>query len=483
MTVLIGLWLIALVVPLTQAEKNVVCYYGSWSSYRHGNGQFVVDRIDPLLCTHLIYSFVGVNANGTVRVLDPWLDLEDNWGLATMKKFTSLKKINTNLKTLVAVGGWNVGSETFSDVAQNAVLRARFAQDAAEFCVRHEFDGLDVDWEYPAQRDGDPMVDRDNFVHLLSDLRQELSKRGLLLTAAVAAAETSASISYNIPEISKYLDFINLMTYDLHGPWEATTGHHAALHAGPNDVTVAQQQLNVESCVMFWLAAGAPAEKLNLGVAFYGRTFTLRSASENHIGALSSGPGQGGLYSQELGFLGYNEICEKLLTDRWYFKWDEDQQVPYAFSGNQWVGFDNAESLTLKCDLVNLHGLAGAMVWSIETDDFNGRCGDKFGLLGALRAGLKNGDTITSVSATTLTKEPTTVSAGTMTTTETSTAVSSTAASSEFNCSVTGFFRDPMDSAKFYYCDDLTRHDFHCPFGTYFDITILACDWASNVQC
>lgn len=247
-------------------------------------------------------------------MLDPWLDLEENWGLGTMKKFNNLKKTNSNLKTLVAVGGWNEGSETFSDVAQNNVLRALFAKDAAEFCIRHKFDGLDVDWEYPAQRDGDPTVDRENFVDLLSDLRKELSKHGLLLTAAVAAAETSASISYNIPEICKYLDFINLMTYDLHGPWEATTGHHAALHAGPNDVTVTQQQLNVESCVIFWLNAGAPAEKLNLGVAFYGRSFTLRSANENDIGAPSSGPGQGGPYSHESGFLGYNEVIYCIIS-------------------------------------------------------------------------------------------------------------------------------------------------------------------------
>lgn len=267
-----------------------------------------MENIDPFLCTHLIYAFVGISTNGTIRILDPWLDLEDNWGLGTMRRFNDLKTVNPSLKTLVAVGGWNEGSQTFSTVAQNAILRSRFAKDAAAFCTYHGFDGLDVDWEYPGQRDGDPTVDRENFVALLSDLKVEFSKRGLLLTAAVAAAESSASISYNIPEISKYLDFINLMTYDLHGPWESKTGHNAPLYVGPHDLTPTQKQLNVNSSVSYWLQRGAPAAKINLGVAFYGRSFTLRSASEHDVGAPTNGPGQGGPYTYESGFLGYNEV-------------------------------------------------------------------------------------------------------------------------------------------------------------------------------
>ncbi|XP_062550927.1 acidic mammalian chitinase-like isoform X2 [Armigeres subalbatus] len=355
------------------ASKYIVCYYGTWASYRNGNGKFSVSNIDPFLCTHLIYAFVGIETNGTIKVLDPWLDLEDNWGLGSMRQFNDMKRVNPTLKTLVAIGGWNEGSRKFSTVAQSALLRARFAQNAAAFCLYHGFDGLDVDWEYPAQRDGDPSVDRENFVLLLADLRAKFSKHGLLLTAAVAASETSASISYNIPEISKYLDFINLMSYDMHGSWESKTGNNAPLYIGPQDDTPAQKQLNVNSSVSYWLQQMAPAKKIILGVAFYGRSFTLRSSSQNYVGAPTNGPGQAGQYTYESGFLGYNEICEKLLVDKWYQCWDDDQKVPYAYKDNQWVGFDNVESLSLKCDFVNQHELGGVMLWSIETDDFNGR--------------------------------------------------------------------------------------------------------------
>ncbi|XP_001663099.2 chitinase-3-like protein 1 [Aedes aegypti] len=474
--------------------KNIVCYYGTWATYRNGNGKFVVDNIDPFLCTHLIYAFVGINANGTIRVLDPWLDLEDNWGLGTMRQFNDLKNSNHKLKTLVAVGGWNEGSEKFSTVAESPILRKRFAQDAARFCSYHGFDGLDVDWEYPAQRDGDPTVDRENFVLFLADLREEFSNRGLLLTAAVAATESSASISYNIPEVSKYLDFINVMAYDLHGPWESKTGHNAPLFVGLHDNTTNKMQLNVKSSISYWLHQGVPARKIMLGVAFYGRSFTLRSNSEHGVGAPTSGPGQAGQYTYESGFLGYNEICEKLIVDKWNQNWDADQKVPYAYSGNQWVGFDNDESLSLKCDFVDQYELGGVMLWSIETDDFHGRCGEKFTLLNTLNSKLF-GSTASTVATTSMQPSTTTndsaptwstspVETTVTTTVSTSTITQSTSTTSgEFVCVTTGYFRDPENCAKFYYCDKTSRYDFECPAGLVYDPENLICNWSNVVEC
>lgn len=73
-------------------------------------------QIDPNLCTHLVYSFFGIAPEGAVRILDPWLDLDDNYGLGNIRKFNELKNINPKLKTIAAVGGWNEGSVTFSKV-------------------------------------------------------------------------------------------------------------------------------------------------------------------------------------------------------------------------------------------------------------------------------------------------------------------------------------------------------------------------------
>ena len=86
-------------------------YSVAFSFYRHGNGKFDVEDIDPFLCTHAAFGFAGLNKNTyEVKVLDPWNELETNYGKGAYNRFTKLKLINPNLKTLLSVGGWNEGN-------------------------------------------------------------------------------------------------------------------------------------------------------------------------------------------------------------------------------------------------------------------------------------------------------------------------------------------------------------------------------------
>ncbi|EDS41587.1 brain chitinase and chia [Culex quinquefasciatus] len=344
-----------------------------------------VEDIDPHLCTHLVYTFFGLHQNGSIAVLDPWLDLEDNWGRANVRKFNELKKANPTMKTLAAVGGYNEGSETFSKVASDTDLRQRFAISARDFCVRHGFDGIDIGWEYPGQRGGDPAADKSNFVLLLAHVKQIFAAAGLMLTAALAASQNQAEISYDIPGLSQHLDFINLMTYNYNGGWDVVTGHNAPLFAGPADVTDFQQILNVHHSVMYWIRQGAPENKINLGIAFYGRTFTLSKVDKFGLRAAVKGPGIHGAYTQEEGFLAYYEICPYFSNEKWIRYWNKNQKIPFGVIGDQWIGYDDIESIGHKCNFTKQHNLAGLMAWSIEKDDFRGNCGStKFPLLRAL---------------------------------------------------------------------------------------------------
>lgn len=197
----------------------------------------------------MIYSFVGLTTDGNVKVLDEWLDLPDNWGKDAFGRFNKLREQNPGIKTLIAIGGWNEGSTKYSQVVASPTLRGKFVKNIVEFTLKHRFDGFDIDWEYPNQRGGKP-EDVQNYVKLLQELRPEFDKHKLLLTAAVAAAEPSASLSYDIPAISKYLDFINVMTYDLYGPWDKTTGLNAPLYSGHGS---SELKLNVVSISFFLL--------------------------------------------------------------------------------------------------------------------------------------------------------------------------------------------------------------------------------------
>ena len=92
-------------------KKHVFCYFGSWSKYRPGDGRFDVEDIDPHLCTHAAFGFAGLDKNTfEIKVLDPYNELEENYGRGAYKRFTNMKIKNPQLKTLISVGGWNEGS-------------------------------------------------------------------------------------------------------------------------------------------------------------------------------------------------------------------------------------------------------------------------------------------------------------------------------------------------------------------------------------
>ncbi|PSN56209.1 hypothetical protein C0J52_01401 [Blattella germanica] len=128
------------------SATKVVCYFENWATYRAGNGKFDVEDIDPKLCTHLIYSFVGISADGQVKLLEPGRD-EDR-----IRRFNNLKRQNGNLKTMVAIGGANGDSAAFSQVVGDNRLRSVFANNVIAFLKKYGFDGFDLDWEYPTDK-------------------------------------------------------------------------------------------------------------------------------------------------------------------------------------------------------------------------------------------------------------------------------------------------------------------------------------------
>ena len=361
---------------VVQGQPIVYCYWGTWSHYRTGNGNFEASNIDTSLCTHIGYAFFGLGTDDKIKSLDTWLDDD----LKNVANTIALKQKNPNLKVLASIGGWNQGSINYSAMASTAARRATFISSVIELLLKYGFDGLDCDWEYPAQRGGSPN-DVANFVSLLSELKTALKARGLILTIAVGAAESSASISYDIPNVAKHVDFILVMSYDFAVAADGKAGFNAPLQG--------QGKNNVKAAVSYWLKSGAPANKIVVGLAAYGRSFTLKNSSQHTPGSLTIGGGNPGPFTKEGGFLSYYEICENLKAG-WTRHFDKTTLVPYAFNGTQWVGYDDKESLRYKLKYIKSLKLAGGMIWSIESDDFRGLCGEKYPLLKTINQGLKN---------------------------------------------------------------------------------------------
>ncbi|XP_026686468.1 uncharacterized protein LOC103519043, partial [Diaphorina citri] len=346
---------------------QIFCYMTSWSQARPGAGKFGPENIDPKLCTHVIYAF------GTLK--DHKLTLNEDKEKDEAGKFEALMQLrekNPDIKILLAIGGWAFGSTPFKELTGNVFRMNQFVYESIEFLREHKFNGLDVDWEYPRGAD-----DRASYVNLLKELRLafegEAKTSGeprLLLTAAVPASFEAIAAGYDVPEISKYLDFINVMTYDFHGQWERQVGHNSPLKP-LEGATSYQKKLTVEYSAKEWVKQGAPKEKLMIGMPTYGRSFTLVDPTKFDIGAPASGGGEPGKYTAEAGFMSYYEVCDFLKKDNTTLVWDNEQQVPFAYKDDQWVGFDDERSLKMKMDWLKEDGYGGIMIWSVDMDDLS----------------------------------------------------------------------------------------------------------------
>lgn len=318
--------------------------------------------VDANSLTRVNYAF-AVIANGKLAEGGP----NDAQNLAAL---TALRQQNRSLQVLVSVGGW-LGSGGFSDATLTSQSRRTFVQSAVDFVHRYNLDGLDVDWEYPGMTGAGNTFrpeDKQNFTLLLKEMRAALNaeakRSGRPMLLSMAAGASGEFLEHTqMRQVQKYVDTVNLMSYDYYMPGsEGTTGHHAPLFTNPAD----PRKLSTDRSVKEFEAAGVPAAKLVLGIPFYGHVWG--SVPDKDHGLYQPGKAVPSVFAP------FSVIESTMLNNGYTRYWDSISSVPYLFNAatGTFVSYEDETSVAAKCRYVRAHHLAGVMFWSLA-DDSNGK--------------------------------------------------------------------------------------------------------------
>ncbi|XP_033229586.1 acidic mammalian chitinase-like [Belonocnema kinseyi] len=341
----------------------------------------LIHDIDLSLCTHLYYRYVAINSNASIDSVDAHADIE----YGGLKKFNDLRKKKGSIQIILAVSfsfpaTESVNNKLYTD--QN--LRQKLVNNLVKYVKKYGFNGIDLDLSYNPQHGGHPSSYKKKYVLLLKAIRERFHKERLTLSVAVDPNESTAEILYDIKEISRYVKFINLKTFEFHLNSDADkkvgVGHTSPMYHSPKENTE-ERKRNIDYVVRYWIRKGAPENKLILGTYFSGISYTLANPKQFGRGSPFTTEGQFG------SMMTYFEFCDQI--KKWKYFFDHEQKVPYKHKDNQVIAYDDDRSLEIKAKYVLDMQLGGAMVYSIDADDFPGKCGKKFALLKTLNRVLR----------------------------------------------------------------------------------------------
>jgi chitinase len=330
------------------------------------------DEVAASQLTRINYAFANIQDGRIVNGFK-----HDDQNLATL---IALKQQNPLLTVLVSVGGWE-WSGNFSDMAHTKASRGVFITSVTDYIERNQVDGLDIDWEYPGQAGSTNRFrpeDKQNFTLLLKELRTSFRQqerklqRPLYLTIA-AGASSSYLAHTEMDKAQRYIDTVNLMAYDYYEPGEPT-GNHAPLFTDPDD----PKKISADRSVREFKKAGVPAEKIVLGVPFYGHQWGDVADAQHGLFQIGK--------RLPPGYATYSVISTTMLNNGFDRYWDKASSVPYLYNPQRkiFVSYEDAESVKLKSRYVVDQHLAGIMFWDYA--------GDPSGvLLNAIHAGLAQG--------------------------------------------------------------------------------------------
>ncbi|EXF81327.1 hypothetical protein CFIO01_00989 [Colletotrichum fioriniae PJ7] len=344
--------------------KRVVGYYETWSASRSCN-RFYPEQIPRGVYSHINIAFASINPKTFEIVPAKKEDLE------MYKRVSALKAKDPNLKVMIAVGGWTFNdpgptATTFSDIARSAGAQKKFFDSTIKMLETYDLDGIDLDWEYPEadDRSGRP-EDFANFPKFMKNLKAALKKYEVSITLPASYWYLQ---HFDLKALSPHVDFFNMMTYDFHGVWDKPNEFVGPYLNSHTNLTEIKGGLD-----LLW-RNGVDKDKVTLGLAFYGRGFIASSSSCMSPGCTYESGTYAQACSAEVGVALNSEIDQLVSEQGAKATLNKDAAVKIVtWGGNNWLTFDDEETLRLKADYARSLCLGGVMVWAISHDTRAGK--------------------------------------------------------------------------------------------------------------
>ncbi|QHY94360.1 Chitinase C precursor [Streptomyces sp. S4.7] len=362
----------------TAAGEKVIGYFANWGVYDrnyHVKNIETSGSADKL--THINYAFGNVQG-GKCTIGDAFADYEkaytadqsvdgvaDAWDQPLRGNFNQLRKLkelHPGLKVIWSFGGWS-WSGGFGEAAKDPAAFAKSCHDLVEDPRWADvFDGIDVDWEYPnacgltCDTSGP-----DAFTDMVSALRTEFGGDNLVTAAITADASDGGRIdATDYGAAAQYLDWYLPMTYDFFGAFAAQgpTAPHSPLTSYDG---IPQEGFNSDAAITKLKAKGVPAEKLLLGIGFYGRGWT--GVTQSEPGGSATGAAAG---TYEAGIEDYKVLKNTCPAN------GTVAGTAYAHCGNNWWSYDTPATIGTKMDYKNEQGLGGTFFWELSGDTTDG---------------------------------------------------------------------------------------------------------------
>ena len=334
-----------------QGQLSVTAFYAGWSQGWSNNGVLTADKIDYSAATNIIHFALFPRIDGTLDASSNSI-LQENSSQLISRAHAAGKKV------LISVGGWN--SDAAFRVATAPLFAPLFVNNLRDFIVARGYDGVDIDWEILDQADSMQYL---SFVSLLRSRFLGIRPRPLITAAAAWCPGIIAAAS-------QYLDQIDIMTYDLSGPWPGwVTWHNSPVKGGGYVFPGTSRPVpSIDALVDQFAAAGVPKQKITIGIDFYG--YIWSGGNGTSTGGVT-GPRQTWTLSPQVQpNVPYSVIYQKYYRPE-YYRWDAEAEAAYlsisadSVSGDKFISYDDENSCRHKVAYARDKGIAGVFIWEL----------------------------------------------------------------------------------------------------------------------